>query len=508
MLALEFKFERGRYHATEWRRNVNEGFADWPPSPWRILRAIISSWKTYHADIGDGTMWPILQALLSSAVTYRLPAATQSHTRHYVPIKEVNDAKGEVKKALMIDSFVVVDKADALYAMWGDAELNAGQADTLRAVLGTLRYLGRAESLCRASIAAGAVEPNCYPLGAAAPGGEAPAPGGNVARRQAGEDQEVTDVLVPMPEATLDSLCITVGKLHEGGHAYPPGTSLVPYVRPANSLLARPRPSAGRSAADVTVVRYRIDGQALPLLTEAMRIGDAFKRAAMGRYRRICGPDSASPNLSGMDSSGGYLRDGHSHSSYIATDDDGDRRLDHVTVVSRTPFSAKELAALARVDFIRHEEKKLGVTFVRRGRSDDFDLPFFGTSRRWVSATPYVPNRHVKVRGRGSARRVIDGPEEQAAREIEARGLGRAPSVKTLPVRTRLGGFLPVQFKTWRKIGLPGFGAYAMRIEFGAPVGGPIAIGHGSHFGLGMFVPDTAAADGGGGGSRQGATLR
>jgi len=96
---------------------------------------------------------------------------------------------------------------------------------------------------------------------------------------------------------------------------------------------------------------------------------------------------------------------------------------------------------------------------------------------------------------------VIDGPEEQAAREIVARGLGQAPSVKALPVRTRLGGFLPVQFKTWRKIGLPGFGAYAMRIEFGAPAVGPIAIGHGSHFGLGMFVPDTAATDGGAGGA-------
>ena len=503
MLALEFKFERGRYHATEWRRNVNEGFVDWPPSPWRILRAIISSWKTYHADIGDDTMWPILQALLSSDVTYRLPAAMQSHTRHYVPIKEVNDAKGEAKRALMIDSFVVVDKGDALYAMWGGAELGAGQTDALRAVLGTLRYLGRAESMCRASIAAGAVEPNCYPLGAAAPGDGAPAAGGDAARRQAGADQEVTDVLVPLPDATLGNLCATVGELHEGGHAYPPGTSLVPYVRPANSLMARPRPSAGRPAHDVTVVRYRIDGRPQPLLTEAMRIGDAFKRAAMGRYRRICGPDSVSPNLSGMDPGGNYLRDGHSHSFYIPTDDDGDRRLDHVTVVSRTPFNSKELGALARVDFVRHEEKRLGVTFVRRGRSDDFDLPLFGTSKRWVSATPYVPNRHVKVRGRGSARRVIDGPEEQASREIESRGLGQAPSVKALPVRTRLGGFLPVQFKTWRKIGLPGFGAYAMRVEFGAPAVGPIAIGHGSHFGLGMFVPDTAAADGDAGGALQ-----
>jgi len=40
VIAISFKFPAGRYHATPWGRHVNEGAVEWPPSPWRILRAL------------------------------------------------------------------------------------------------------------------------------------------------------------------------------------------------------------------------------------------------------------------------------------------------------------------------------------------------------------------------------------------------------------------------------------------------------------------------------------
>jgi len=42
MLALSFTFPGGRYHATPWGRHVNEADLEWPPSPWRIVRALIA----------------------------------------------------------------------------------------------------------------------------------------------------------------------------------------------------------------------------------------------------------------------------------------------------------------------------------------------------------------------------------------------------------------------------------------------------------------------------------
>ncbi len=35
---IKLTFPAGRYHATPWGRHVNEGVAEWPPSPWRLLR--------------------------------------------------------------------------------------------------------------------------------------------------------------------------------------------------------------------------------------------------------------------------------------------------------------------------------------------------------------------------------------------------------------------------------------------------------------------------------------
>lgn len=493
MLALKFSFERGRYHATEWRRNVNEGFVDWPPSPWRILRAIISSWKTYHPLVSEVTMWPILKALISSPPAYRLPPATQSHTRHYMPIQETDDKKSKVRKALTIDSFVSIGAGDSIHVVWSDADLDHGQIDTLRAVLSTIRYLGRAESLCTAAIEEEAVAVNCRPLGDAKPSGSTSdkiATSPDSPQADARTEGEVTDVLVPTGESTLKELCIRTAKLHECGLAYPPHTKIVTYIRPSASLAGTARNTA-RVAEDVTVVRYRIDGAVRPLLTETVEVANMFKRAAMHWYQKVGGSAdiSASPNLSGMDASGEYLRDGHSHAFYLPTDDDGDQRLDHITIVSRTPFDPRHLDALGRVRFVKQGGSRKKVTFLRRGRQSDFDLPIFGSSTRWRSATPFVPNRHVKHRGKGDKMRVIDGPVDQAIREIEIRSIGKVKHVRILPPRTRLQTFLPVQFKTWRKIGLPGFGSYALEIEFDSAVQGPLSLGHGSHYGLGMFVP-------------------
>jgi CRISPR-associated protein Csb2 len=42
MIALNFRFPAGRYHATPWGRHVNEAALAWPPEPVRILRALIA----------------------------------------------------------------------------------------------------------------------------------------------------------------------------------------------------------------------------------------------------------------------------------------------------------------------------------------------------------------------------------------------------------------------------------------------------------------------------------
>ncbi|MFZ2345189.1 MAG: type I-U CRISPR-associated protein Csb2, partial [Candidatus Microthrix parvicella] len=43
-LNVQVSFPLGRYHATPWDRHVNEGAVEWPPSPWRMVRALIAVW--------------------------------------------------------------------------------------------------------------------------------------------------------------------------------------------------------------------------------------------------------------------------------------------------------------------------------------------------------------------------------------------------------------------------------------------------------------------------------
>ena len=56
MTTIRLTFPAARYHATPWGRHVNEGVPEWPPSPYRLLRALYDVWqrKCFHLPASDG----------------------------------------------------------------------------------------------------------------------------------------------------------------------------------------------------------------------------------------------------------------------------------------------------------------------------------------------------------------------------------------------------------------------------------------------------------------------
>src|SRR5262245_41855325 len=103
MPVIELTFPVGRFHATPWGRHVNEGAVEWPPSPWRILRALIATWHLKATDaVEEQTMRSLILALAQRAPRYRVPAAALAHTRHYMPY---NEGKNE-KTTKVFDTFV------------------------------------------------------------------------------------------------------------------------------------------------------------------------------------------------------------------------------------------------------------------------------------------------------------------------------------------------------------------------------------------------------------------
>jgi CRISPR-associated protein Csb2 len=146
-VALRLTFPGGRYHATPWGRHVNEGVPEWPPSPWRLLRALVAVWKRTCPDFPDDDVRRLLAQLVEPPL-FRLPPHRVAHTRHYMPWEK----KGPQDRTLVFDTFVSVGRDDPLLIGWPDATLDADGERCLRRLLSNISVLGRAEAWVEASV--------------------------------------------------------------------------------------------------------------------------------------------------------------------------------------------------------------------------------------------------------------------------------------------------------------------------------------------------------------------
>jgi CRISPR-associated protein Csb2 len=243
----------------------------------------------------------------------------------------------------------------------------------------------------------------------------------------------------------------------------------------------------------------------------------------MGCYRRVeerrvyggaTPPGESLPRsdaFSGKDAAGEPLV-GHEHAFFLPTDEDDDGRLDHLTIVADMGFGPSEIKALdAQMRRLpRDESEPLNLLLMVLGQKDAVAAPkLLGPSRTWISATPFIATRHAKARGRMKDPAEQLGMENQRAFALQVlleeldRLRVRRPELPTPssvePLNETHGcgahRLRPIQFKRFRrKRGDDGGrrAAGAFRIVFPEPVFGPICLGHSSHFGLGLFVPDSS----------------
>lgn len=483
MVGIALRFTAGRFHATPWGRHVNEGVVEWPPSPWRLLRALIAVWRRTLPEVEQASMEGLL-ARLGSPPSFSLPPAQMAHTRHYMPLGTPSG------KALVFDTFVAIPPNEPVICVWPDAELDPDQRELLRQLLDNLPYLGRAESWVRASLVDGTLETNCRP----------------VLEGVAESSAELVRVLVPAEPLRVTALVAETGSLRSRGYLVPPGSRWVTYALPEGALetprRARRRKARPGRREDVTVVRFALDAPVLPPLVDTLRFAEVARQAAMSQYgRRNAG--RVSSTFSGRGEDGSPLR-GHRHAFYIPTDEDGDGRLDHLTIWAPGGLALDEYHALAAMEELARSRDSLVVKLVwlGEGTPSDFPAPWLGRHRRWRSQTPFVLSRHVKLRGdtqgRTVPKRVVDGPEDQLHLELRRRGYPMPVAVRRLPgLRLSRGGGLGRssklygwhEFHRWRSRVPPAGNAYGFEIEFAEDVQGPLLLGYACHFGLGLWVP-------------------
>jgi len=482
VIRVALTFLAGRYHATPWGTHVNEGVPEWPPSTWRLLRALVSAWKQTMRDVPEADIRSLLAAL-SPPPDFHLPRSTVAHTRHYMP--------WPMNRTLVFDTFVALAKDHPVVAIWPQSELEDRQRELLSNLLLGLPYLGRAESWCEARLTDEAVEPNCRYAGDA--GSTDPA-------------DHLVRVLVPAPGGDLlPALMVSTADMRSRQRTLtPPGSRWVLYARPADAFAVEP--AAGRVPPTLlpTMVRYALDSTVLPLLTDCVTFAEQVRRVVMGIYGRKH-EQQVSATLAGKREDDRPLT-GHRHAFYLPEDVDGDGRLDHVTICSTTGFDRKEMEALAALRRVNRGEGRPEVGFLLLGAGGpELFQPassILGPSAAWRSLTPFVLNRHPKQHRDGTpklneAGRQVDGPEDQVRLEW-ARRMAADPNLPPLlsvePLGTcRLKGreVRWLEFRRWRAGGKSPATTYATGhlIRLARPVLGPIALGYGCHFGLGQFIP-------------------
>jgi CRISPR-associated protein Csb2 len=511
-VTLKLLFPAGRYHATPWGRHVNEGVPEWPPSPWRLLRALVAVWRRTCPDLPEAQVKRILTPLAGPPV-FQLPRSTVAHTRHYMPWEK----KGPADRTLVFDTFVAVGRCDPLLVYWPDATLSAAEADALGRLAGNLTTFGRAEGWVTAAVTDDV------------PAGDVCKPEAALSDDERRGRYEPVPILCPDPKTAFGDahypavpktakpeqrlfdcprwhLCLDTETVHDRRWPRVPGAVWVSYARFPDRP---PEPARPPAAPRPTVARFLLDGPVLPLVTDAVRVAEAFRGRLLGGYaavrrrREPAGPPAAgpgprfrSPTLAGKDAAGRPLGT-HGHAHYLPTAEGDPRRVTHVTVFAPDGFDPDEVAALASVRGFEPaaDRDPLWVQLVGLGGPADFRAGLFGPARVWRSVTPVVGPAHVGDRGRD--RYLLKAVRRDARRWAERTGVA-PPAVEfdtTTPDDPPARAFRRTRAPDGPAAYRRPFGRFELR--FDRPVGGPVCLGYANHFGLGLFAPVPEPAAGG-----------
>lgn len=501
VFAISIRFLAGRYHATPWGRHVNEADVAWPPEPWRILRALVATWhRKADCDRFDPSlMADLIDRLAAELPVYRLPPTVHAHTRHFMPWFK----KGPRDRTLVFDAFARVDPEEPLHIVWPDVVLSGDMAALAAHMVERLGYLGRAESWIEATI---------VPAGQESFSACDCRPGEQTSDPQTGEVFDLVPLLAaldsasyaeerrrwldalstrpakkqkPLPvtlgERLIDALSCDTAEWQRVGWSQPPAARRVFYQRPAGALaptsIRVPRRTSARSES-LTTARFVLDGKPLPRIEDAVRVAEWMKSALMSKAKSVLGENKIPAVLSGH----GARRDPtHAHAFVLPEDADGDRRIDHIVVHAAAGFPPECWPALGGLRALHGRDGivwSVALESLTSAAATAESSKLTRTERTWHSVTPYLRPWHIKK---------DFGSVEQIREECRRRGLPVpteiAPREKA-PVRAAHFH----RFRLKRGLMQPDTGGGFWRITFAEPLQGPLALGFGCHYGLGLFA--------------------
>jgi CRISPR-associated protein Csb2 len=463
-VTVAIRFPLGRYHATPWDRSVNEGAVEWPPSPWRLLRALVATWYTRSPELPAPELDRLLDAL-GGPPCYRVPEAVPGHTRHYLP--DAGHRTGEPGRTdLTLDPYLHVSPDCELLVRWEEAELTGAQRETLSKLLELVPYLGRAEAVCQARLLDSDPEPDPSWWRPDADGGES------------------VRLLAPARPVQRAALELGTVEVRRRRRTVPPESVWVTYRREPAAGAAVP---VRAELPAVEAVRFAVVPEAPFRAGHGVLLADEVHRLVTRAL------DGGRPELLGH---AGAATD-HRHAHWVPLPQPDGRTVGGLLVWVPAGLAADEVAAVIGVSNRRMSGRRGGDGYEVKGFPPTRLLlqaagpvrqvapELCGPARLWRSVTPYLPVRHRK-------RESLDGYlAADVAMELGYRDRPGA-TVTRLDPADGLPDRWAREFRRYRMnehLGQARRGL-GLRLEFAEPVCGPLLLGQLSHFGFGLFAPD------------------
>lgn len=557
MIGIELELLTGRFVATAYNSREE---AEWPPHPARLFSALVDTWASDEPASEDGEeeclalRWLERQAPPSIAASAPYEVARRKVVPMFVPVNDTSvvrqpdgareklaeaerEAAGEMDAKKLAKLRAAVDKARkkiaeetakalVLSGKISDVDLKAAPqlfpegrskqprtfptvtpadprvtfvwpaapeeriAKALRRLVSRLTRLGHSSSMVAARVVSAAPEPT----------------------------------YVPDDDGELTLRAVSAGQLERLGRAHHLHQGVEPRVLPCNFVRYRVGPRSGAQAAarsvfdDRWIVFARTEGPRLPS-TSAVGIASLFRRALQKAHETPMGEGITGHQADGSPSQ-------RPHLAIVPLFDVG-RRHSHGGLLGVALVPPRELAAEERQQLLRaigaleklaHRQDEAPAVELRLGGADDTHLrlervvwgeaeaqglrpvTWARASRSWATATPIALDRNPgDLHDADPARRERAFAEatEIVRKAIERIGLPAPEGVDVLR-----SAVVPATEKPRR---FPRFPASEKRpqcvliharILFSEPVRGPLLLGAGRHYGLGLCRPvDGRAGD-------------
>lgn len=454
MLAIQIEFLLGRYFAADFR---DETIPEWPPHPDRLFEALTAA---HHDTFGDSAERTTLQWFekLGAPEIWAGEIGTPEPVVNFVPTNYDGtksrsphpDQRGKQPRSFPVQT----PSTPFVQFVWPNADPDIETRGRLSALLNRVPSLGRACSFVRACLLEAAITPNFVPDNS-----------GRHALRVFGE-----------------------GRLVELETLYKVGLrpSLGPQARYAAARGSKAEPSG---TFGEMIVLQRIEGRSLPI-EAALTLSTATRKALMS-LAEADGDHALCELLSGH---------GHQpHCAIAALPFAGhkyaDGRLLGVAVIlprDISPFHRRKIirlcTGLEKINLTENETHwEVELSGFDRPRVALNPSTWTRASEIWASVTPVLLDQFPKKRR----------PVEEIIRlACERIGLPAPVQVEHGPYST-LPGVPPVPaFRIRRKEDeKPRWGVH-LKLRFATPVRGPILIGAGRFFGLGLLRWEESPNDG------------